>query len=187
MQKNSFKIFIILVVCMLVRELLLFDFSLYQQKSSWDTSSKNNFSSKTLSTDKDLLTKNSPYPNLDNGDFPQVIFQTFGDTISNVNEHYIFVNINKQFSQKLAYYIPLIKPIKFNYDLSYSWNSSFTKGNKRIHGNSSTEFKIDGKSTIYGFCSAKTARQLIEGIVEQEIREKAIEEINQHLTSVIEN
>jgi len=189
MQKNIIKIFIILIIYILIRELFLPNFSFNKKNSSWTTSSKNNFSSSKKNITEFI--KPESYIDLDINDFPEIIFPTFKENTLSTNAIYISVNMDEQLHHRLAYYIPLIKPIKLNHNISYAWNASFKKGNKVIHGKSLTSLTLEGHIIIYGFCSSKKTKLFIDEIIEKEIsensiRKKIIDEVTQCIKSIRE-
>lgn len=145
-------------------EFVPFKISFYQDYSNYISSSSS--SSNSWNANGDLVGKN--VANLEQSELSKIVFYGFDDANGNFdkplknNQNQIEVFVNNDFNISLARYIPLIKPINFSSEISYSWNHRINKNNiiTTIEGSGSID--VSGNKNIYGICTGKEAKTLIE-------------------------
>ena len=106
------------------------------------------------------------------------------DNLPSQNNNYIKVNVINNPNIGVTRFIPIIKPIKFYSYATYYWNTKLEKDNRIISISCSGSIKIEGDNQIYGICSGKEAKRIIENKIGAVIQDYISKEINKELSKI---
>lgn len=185
-RKHVKTILIVLGICLIVREFLPIDLSLYESNGQWETTGNN--TSKINAHDK-LSYSNHPCFDLATLEEINLLVSGFDTEPIEVEtiETPIIVETAHVTSIGITRFLPLFKPIKFTSNNTYSWhaNACYRGIPYSIIGSGSLE--ITGTNRIFGICSGKRAKKIIEQIALKEIQKTVFKEVSDKFDSIVDN
>lgn len=190
-MKKSWKITIIIVLLFLIgREFLPFSISFYKDYSKTESSASSIYESSSRSwKENGLIVKDSSI-RFDKKQLPKIVFYGFNkekeylmDSLKN-GKNSIKVFVKNDLNIGLARYIPLIKPIDFSSKMKYSWDYSIKENHSITTVKGSGSIDTSGSKNIYGICSAKQAKKLIEQKIIDDAKKTVIADVNNKVKSI---
>lgn len=187
-MKKSWKITIVIVLLFLIaRELSSYSFSFYKNYSKTNSTANSTFRS-WKAGEIEAIEKSSI--SLDENESPTIIFYGFDkeldysiDSFKN-KENCVKVFIENDTYIGLTRYIPLVKPIDFHSNISYSWKYTLNKNNMLTNIEGSGSINTTGSNTIYGICSGKEAEKLITLKITENVKQTITSDVKNKLKSI---
>lgn len=192
MKKPIIKyLLIIFVVFLIVREFTPFRISIYKSFSNSRTSADSEINSKSYETKNitdniQFINDDLQYINLDKNDAYNVEFnyKKENNDYNKTNKNIIVVNISTDNHISKLRYIPLIKPITFSSKNSYLWDAEIYNKGKVINVEGSGNVNIKGNKNIYGICSGKESKEVIDKIIIENVQKQIEKDIKTKLVSL---
>ena len=182
LSKN--KILILFIVFLIAREVTPINFSLYKSYSEISASSSTESSTKDY--DVNAIPDESPVINLDNKNtYPiELRYEPKDKTRYKNGSKPIKVYITKDNYISKLRFIPLIKLIAFSSDNTYNWDGKIYNDGKTITIEGSGNINLEGNKNIYGLCSGKESKALIDKMIIEHVQKQIQKDINAQLAAL---
>ncbi|WP_281763439.1 hypothetical protein [Neptunitalea lumnitzerae] len=175
----------IILVILIAREFVPFQVNIYKSYNSYSTSENTDFTNTGLGTSAEMLTDENllnldidptyhmNIEGIDNGTF-------FKDGTKNL----LTISANQEKKISAFRFIPLIKYIPYSIETHYNYYSDVYYQGKGTLIKCSGNIRVNGTLKIFGICSGKTAKQLLENEINEHVKDIIYTKTKEHINAM---
>lgn len=183
-NKSAQKLLIVLFLFLILREFLPISLTYYKSYSTWNSSS--NSSTEATSIEREPDFDESFIINFDKGEEYNINCDGLYEKESSpyMSDNAVIVSVTKNLNISPLRFLPLIKPLDFSSHNSYRWSADIYSHGKLHFVSGSGRLDVSGDYNIYGVCSGKDVKKMINKTIISNLERQIQAEIRTKLISI---